>query len=523
MLRNKGLKLQLAISLLVITTIVLTIVVNLYSSAQALRASLTENYLTSNQKYASKLSTSASDLLHHMQGNINALGKMSSQKSLSQEELDHWRSAIKNHFNSIFIVNPEGVVQTMSPKVVQFNKKVLAGTKLQTETMKYALALKKPFISEPYHGTSGQLIVLISSPVFDEAGVYKGLVAGTIYLEKENAINTMLNDHELGNSSYVYVVDSQGKILYHPETSRINEDVSSNTVVQHVLRGERGAIEVTNSQGENFFAGYASMKNTGWGIISQTPITVVEKPMKELMKKVILQSLPLLLIIVVLAWILTRNLAKPLSTLAKYSEAAITQKKLPTPLKNNKSSIYEVRQLYHHLFNHINLLNTQIQLDGLTGLANRRSFDIEIQSLIEHNQPFTIMMIDIDKFKLVNDTYGHLVGDDVLKYLATMMNLYSSENTIGFRYGGEEFGMLIKDTSLEDTVQIAEQLRKTVADTPSPTGQPITISLGISQYHIKDQHPETIIKRADTALYQSKQNGRNRTTVYEEKKVPIHA
>ncbi len=519
MQRTKGIKLHLAISMLIITTITLTIIVNLYSSAQALKASLTENFLESNQKYATKLSLSTTDLLNHMQGNINALAKISSQQQLSQADLDHWRTANTNLFNSIFLVNQDGVIKTISPEIVEYNKKVLAGTKLQSKTMLHALAIKKPFISEPYHGTSGQLIVLISSPVFNEVGIYKGLVAGTIYLESENAINHMLNNHELGNSSYVYVVDSAGRILFHPDKNRISEDVTENKVIQNILRGENGASEVTNTKGKNYFAGYASIDSTGWGIISQTPISAVDRPIKELMQKVILQSLPLLLIILLLAWILTRNLAKPLSTLAKYSEAAITQKKLPTPLQNNMSSIYEVRQLYHHLFNHINLLNSQIQLDGLTGLANRRSFDIEIRSLIEHHHSFSIIMIDIDKFKLVNDTFGHLVGDDVLKYLATMMNLHSSENSFCFRYGGEEFGMLIKNSSLEDTVQIAEKLRKTVANTPSPTGKPITISLGISQYYGSDQHPESIIKRADSALYQSKQNGRNRTTVYEEKKI----
>jgi diguanylate cyclase (GGDEF)-like protein len=515
MQRTQGLKLHLAISLLVITTIVLTILVNLFSSAQALKLSLTENYLESNQKYATKLSLSAGDLLHHMQGNINALGRISSQNLITQEELDNWRSANRNHFNSLFIVDPEGVIQTISPQIVEYNSKVLSGTKLQSDTIKHALAIKVPFISQPYHGTSGQLIVLISSPVFDDTGRYTGLVAGTIYLESDNAINHMLSNHEIGNSSYVYVVDSEGKILYHPDKNRINEDVTENKVVQSVLRGERGASEVTNTQGEHFFAGYASINNTGWGIVSQTPTSAIHEPIRDLMQKVIIQSLPLLLIILSLAWIFTRNLSKPLSILAKYSEAAITQMKLPAPLQQNKSNIYEVRQLYHHLSNHINLLNSQIQLDGLTGLANRRTFDIEIRSLMEQHQPFSIIMLDIDKFKKVNDTYGHLVGDDVLKFLATIMMSYSSDRIFCFRYGGEEFGMLVKDTDLENTYLLSEQLREVVATNPSPTGHPITISLGISLFHEGDLHSETIIKRADTALYQSKQNGRNCTTVYE--------
>ena len=90
----------------------------------------------------------------------------------------------------------------------------------------------------------------------------------------------------------------------------------------------------------------------------------------------------------------------------------------------NKSHIYEVHQLYHQIYNHFQLLNNQIQLDGLTGLANRRTFDLEIKDLMAQKVPFTMIMIDIDFFKKVNDTYGHLVGDDVLKYLSRMIDAY---------------------------------------------------------------------------------------------------
>ena len=127
-----------------------------------------------------------------------------------------------------------------------------------------------------------------------------------------------------------------------------------------------------------------------------------------------------------------------------------------------------------------------------------------------------MIMIDIDLFKKVNDTYGHLVGDDVLKYLSRMIEQHTSEDNLCFRYGGEEFGMLLVDTNIEEAFIVAEQLRKMVAETINPTGKPITISIGISSSRVEDQHPEEIIKRADAALFQSKMDGRNRTTCYNE-------
>ena len=93
-----------------------------------------------------------------------------------------------------------------------------------------------------------------------------------------------------------------------------------------------------------------------------------------------------------------------------------------------------------------------------------------------------MIMIDIDHFKKVNDTYGHLVGDDVLKFLSSLINDMTRKDDLCFRYGGEEFGILVQDMNMEEVLKIAERLRIKVADTMNPTGKPITISLGIAPY-----------------------------------------
>lgn len=514
---HKGIKLRFAISILVILTLFSTILVNLVASAKALRSTLTDIYLENNYRYANKISLSTSDLIIDMQEDINDLGKVLGHQKISQRLLNNWRNSNSIHFNSMFIADSNGVIQIISPSVVQFNKKVQAGTRLQSETIKKALTIKKPFISEPYIDASGQLIVLISSPIFDGTGKYQGLIAGTIYLESDgNLINhTLYGD---ANGSNVYVVDRSGHIIFHPDSNRINEDVSKNAVVQKVMQRKSGAAKVVNSDGKEYFTGYTYEENTGWGIISETPTSVLDKPIRDLFNKIILQSLPLLLLILFVAGVLTNNLSKPLNKLAKFSEDAIRHKGTSVPFTslNIKSNIYEVRQLYYHVKNYFQLLNNQIQLDGLTGLANRRTFDLVIKDWVDQKIPFTMIMVDIDRFKKVNDTYGHLAGDDVLKYLSSMIDNISGEDILCFRYGGEEFGILLKGENVESAFKVAEQLRVKVAETPSPTGEPITISLGISTSQDQDQHPEVIIKRADSALFKSKTDGRNRTSIYNE-------
>jgi diguanylate cyclase (GGDEF)-like protein len=192
-------------------------------------------------------------------------------------------------------------------------------------------------------------------------------------------------------------------------------------------------------------------------------------------------------------------------------------KKLDVKTRKGDLAVYEVHELYHHITNYSNLVNTQVQIDGLTGLANRKTFHSVMKEWIDLKKPFTLILIDIDFFKKVNDTYGHLEGDNVLKYLASLMNSVSRDEDLCFRFGGEEFGVLVQGEQEAGAFEIAERLRLKVAETPTPIGHSITISLGISAYQEEDSDPETVIERADAALYQSKSDGRNKTTIFVKK------
>lgn len=516
---RKGLKFQLAISIMVVFCIIFSVLVNWYTATNAMRSSLQNEYLDNNYNYAKKLSQNTADLLSILQDNLTAAAEVAGRIKLTQGNLDIWKSANGMDFNSVFITDSEGVIQVISPSVIQYKSgvKVQAGMKLKSDGMKAALSMREPFISKPYRATSGQLVLLLSAPIFDDSGEYQGLVAGTIYLETESALKRVLENHEFENGSYVYVVDQTGHIIYHPDKSRINELVDNNAVVKKIKQGKSGTAIAENSQGKEFFMGYAYEETSGWGIVSQTPATVLDEPLSTLFKEMVLQSLPYLAIVLIIAWVLAYTFSKPLTLLTKFSRDAITHKKIvPVEELNIRSNIYEVKELFHHIKKHINLLNTQIQIDGLTGVANRRTFDTAIMEYVETKTPFSLIMLDIDRFKLVNDTYGHLIGDDVLKFLCRTMEGFCGEDEFCFRYGGEEFVILIKDKRDSEAYVFAEKLRNALADMVSPTGKPITISLGITSMQPYDRHPKTIVERADAALYQSKSEGRNRTTIYKQ-------
>ncbi|GKV56881.1 hypothetical protein NCCP2222_28280 [Sporosarcina sp. NCCP-2222] len=174
----------------------------------------------------------------------------------------------------------------------------------------------------------------------------------------------------------------------------------------------------------------------------------------------------------------------------------------------------EVQQKQQELVELNHRLQTMATTDPLTGLFNRRVFQERLAEQVEEanreQRVFSIMIFDIDHFKNVNDTYGHNVGDEVLKELAIKMKELTPAQYSAARIGGEEFAIILKGAERGISFAFAEQLRTYVEDS-SWHSKPVTVSIGIATYQ-KGDTAESIYIRADSALYKSKRSGRNRVT-----------
>ncbi len=164
----------------------------------------------------------------------------------------------------------------------------------------------------------------------------------------------------------------------------------------------------------------------------------------------------------------------------------------------------------------VNILHEKSQIDELTGLYNRRAFrmrlDLEMQRALRSGKPFCLVMCDIDFFKTVNDNYGHICGDHALKHLAGLLSRRCRRTDTVTRWGGEEFILLLPETGLADAVNLAEQIRVTVAGSPCFCGNAkvfITISLGVHEGDPTLNIDEEL-KKVDDLLYMAKGRGRNR-------------
>ena len=156
--------------------------------------------------------------------------------------------------------------------------------------------------------------------------------------------------------------------------------------------------------------------------------------------------------------------------------------------------------------------------DGLTSLRNRRAFDDRLPALFEHarryDRPLSLAIVDVDRFKSINDRFGHDTGDAILRAVAQIIANGTRQSDYVARVGGEEFAVLLPETALFDGLQFAEKLRSSVAASTITVGETehkVTISIGIANVpHSQVKDGEELYRAADQALYRAKANGRNR-------------
>jgi diguanylate cyclase (GGDEF)-like protein len=200
----------------------------------------------------------------------------------------------------------------------------------------------------------------------------------------------------------------------------------------------------------------------------------------------------------------------------------LTQKELLRVVYNKwidliKEQGNKISKINEELLSKASKLEEKASVDFLTKLYNREKFDSFLDYEISknnryENQYLSILLLDIDHFKKVNDTFGHLVGDTILKEIAKILTVCSRDSDIVARWGGEEFILLLPQTNIEQATIVAEKLRVTIENHKFETVPRVTCSIGISQFH-KKETKKSLFERADEALYKAKEKGRNQVQI----------
>lgn len=509
------LNLRQLILLLTVSTALLILANTFYTSHKMQRALLIGQTLEASQAYASKTADSVNNFLLAAQQQLAFAAQDVLLMQQDPEQLKRIVERLKHQtrsFNSVVVLDADGVALAITSPASQF-----FGKKLQNQGAMQALVERKPLISQPYISVTNHLTVFLTHPVFDAQGVYLGFVGGSIYLDEESILYMLLGRHYHADESYIYVVDQERRIIYHQDPERVGEIIYDNPVIEQVITQQIGSQQLINSKGVEMLAGYAPVASARWGVVTQRSLKTTLAYMDQQMLEVAKYSFPFFMLIMLAVWQVSNWISRPLWQLASHAEY-LDGPDVNTKISNVSVWYFEASQLKYALLRGLAGLNRkmgQLNLenitDPLTGLINRRGMQATLDVWEHKQQPFSIIMGDIDHFKRINDQFGHDVGDEVLQFLAKHMHDSCRPDDLVCRVGGEEFVMLLPNIDIVSAHKAAERLRKCVENNIcSSIGQAITLSFGVASWPCGHASIADVMKNADLALYSAKDAGRNR-------------
>ena len=490
----------------------ITLANSFYASYRVQKQTLIDTTLEANQAYAAKLASSIDIYLKVAQQQLAYNAKQIAQNFDNYDDLLKESNRLRlqtESFNSVVIVDAQGVVLATSPEALS-----IRGKQLQSEGALQALQEKRPLISKPYVSSTNRLLIFISNPIFDADGHYLGYVGGSIYLKEPSILNKLLGDHYYRDGSQVYVIDNDQRLLFHPLQERIGSTVKDSSTM-----AGSGAKRFVNSDGVDMLSGFAHVPLANWEIVTQKPTQLSLQSLDSQIRDLILNTAPLALVALLLIWWYSKIITRPLRELAQ-GASRMGDQQADSRIGTVNTWYQESAEIQRALLLGVNLLHERIgklhqdvQTDPMTALSNRRGLEQTLVLWEAEQRPFALLLLDIDHFKRINDTFGHDAGDRVLVWLAELMRECSRSGDLLCRMGGEEFALLLPGANLDTAQQVAERLRQRVEHTPIEGIGTITVSIGVSLWPEHTDNLKQLFKLADEQLYVAKSSGRNQTRV----------
>nr|WP_232733207.1 diguanylate cyclase [Lysinibacillus xylanilyticus] len=411
------------------------------------------------------------------------------------------------------------------------------GVSMDVNDRKYfqvANKTKQPYITDILISkVTKQPIIAFASPILNAQQQFNGVVFGAVNLD---TIDQLLQESRVGFLGHSYIIDQEGTML----TEFINKQHRSSDnylVDEHILnaalKNTTNGLELYKDANEKWVLAKSKPINGGkWFIISEIGLLEAYKPL--------IIRFSLITFCLVVGSFFT---IKMMLHLSKRIEEPIQQ--LLTGVRKVEQGYYDYQineqqlapyaQEFQELCTSFNEMSDKVRKDTillkelsitcqLTKLYNRRYLNEQgefvFQKCLEEQNHCSCIALDIDFFKKVNDTYGHLIGDEVLQHVAKIISNSVRSIDIVTRYGGEEFVILSPNTTLESSVKIAERVRQHVEDNPYYADNleiNVTVSIGIAGYgHSKNISTfYGLLDSADQALYIAKESGRNQLRVYD--------
>lgn len=389
------------------------------------------------------------------------------------------------------------------------------------------LALGDTRLGEPYWNDElGTVAATTGVPIQSADGRFIGVLLATLTFEPEQATLAALAPGDDGGGIYVLAEDGRA-IVAHEPLAGFSRPVSEEALAQ--LSSAEATAQYTSESGVDMVGTVTAVPGIDWTVLVQLPSGEAFAPITRLTISTLMLVTILMLVVGTAAYFIGLLITRPLARLAEaagaVAEGDLTVD-LPVTGRDEVSYLTGVfNGMVSRLRENADALRTQNEelerlsmTDALTSLHNRRYvmdvFEKEILRAARHKRDVSVLMLDVDKFKQYNDTWGHQAGDEVLAGMGTVLIDATRESDVPARYGGEEFIVVLPDTDLEGAVGAAERIR-TRLDKEVFEGRKVTVSIGAAAFPLHGDSPTDLIAAADVALYAAKEGGRDRVVAAE--------
>ncbi|WP_234121304.1 sensor domain-containing diguanylate cyclase [Clostridium hydrogenum] len=367
----------------------------------------------------------------------------------------------------------------------------------------------KTYISNVFITHRGSKVVAISVPIVKNNKI-DGVVVGIVKLQR-TSLASMFDNKEFGENGYISVLDSKGYVVYHPNKARIGKKA----VIFNNLREKSGTVITKDYTDTDQFVGYCKVPNLNWYVAVITPTAGVVRNKNIVNYETMFMAIILSCLIILLSAYAIKRYTKPLDKLIYSFNALKNGNYRKINSCNYKKEFHEMIRVYNNAIETLEETHNDLEevagSDPLTGAYNRRAFNnfiTIVKQEINNNtlQSLGIVSLDVDHFKKLNDTGGHLAGDNILKKLTEIMKEIVGEKFV-FRFGGDEFVAILRDVSSEKLLSVAEEIR--LKSEASLEG--CTVSIGVAEFPKDAYSMDELLELADKALYVSKKS-RNKVT-----------
>lgn len=377
-----------------------------------------------------------------------------------------------------------------------------------------------PFLGTPYvDEETGEAAMSVAVQVPNQQGIMVGSLWAMLTF---HPVEEMLAQFA-PESSVVYLVSRGNRVL---ASSRSHQERPTADSVPSVLRGTTTdsvpTVDYVSFDGTLVVGTMASLPGSQWAVAAAIPREAAFAEIRELRNTALLTLAILLPIVCAIAYTLGLLIVRPLRSLTDgAAQVASGNLNVDLPIMGGGEVAY-LTQVFNDMVSRVRESRHSLEhrsiTDGLTGLFNRRhmmeSLDEEAARHRRHERPFSVLMIDVDHFKPFNDRNGHQAGDDALVRTARVIQSALREVDRAGRYGGEEFIVMLPETTRSAALEVAERIRvRMAAESFGPEGGPaqsLTLSAGVAEFPRDGESVEAIISSADAALYEAKRKGRNR-------------